>query len=131
MNYPSAWLCHQVKHTRHRSLAARPLLCRASLLAMGEKLPTGAWLLACALQGKPAGNGGACSQEPASLPVCREEGVLARFVCLQEQVDPRRVAHRVTCRATVLKLSGATHCPGMGKRNKGEIKYSRPGAGMK
>ena len=45
-----------------------------------------------ALQGKPAGNGGACSQEPASLPVCREEGVLARVVCLQEQVDPRRVA---------------------------------------
>merc|ERR1712055_790513 len=54
-----------------------------------------------AVRSKLAGNGGACSQEPASLPVCREEGVLARVVCLQEQVDPCRVAHRVTCRATV------------------------------
>ena len=92
MNYPSAWLCHQVKHTRHRSLAARPLLCRASLLAMGENCPQEPGCSPAALQGKPAGNGGACSQEPASLPVCREEGVLARVVCLQEQVDPRRVA---------------------------------------
>ena len=44
-----------------------------------------------AVRSKPAGNGGACSQEPASLPVCREEGVLARVVCSQEQVDPCRV----------------------------------------
>ena len=110
MKNPSAWLCHQVKTHSAQEPGCPP----------------------SAVQSKPAGNGGACSQEPASLPVCREEGVLARVVCLQEQVDPRRVAPQGDLQSHCLEV---VWCDSLswdgGKETRVRFKYSCPGAGMK